>query len=478
MRTPAQLTTPLVDGFRAIRAANGIEEDNEHLRYLAEVAAQVPLADDPRRRDATELEFVTLDPASSTDLDQAFAVEYAGQNIVLYYAIADIGAFVARGSQLEAQAWKQGVTVYSPDGSVPLYPRVLSSQRASLLPDGKRPAILHTVHVSPLGEAKLHKVERAWVRSRAKLAYDQVTEGQLSAAVLELSKRISAAELRRGAFRVERQEQEVVADSLSAAGWTLQYAQRNSSEDHNAALSLATNLAVADYFVQHKCGLYRVMDEPSAVELASLRSQASLLGIAWSAEESLHKVVERLDQSRPDHAAFALAMRRTGGGAHYAVACTPESHKGPWHAAIAAPYAHATAPMRRLADRYVLDLLVALFEDDAKAVLELQTVLTKLPALMEVAERVASKVDRECIELVEARILETLVGHVLTGKVMEITKDAVHVQLATPAIIWRVRLRSGNAPVLGALVELRVVKLAVADSGRRTVPVTVGMEFV
>jgi exoribonuclease R len=478
MRTPVALTTSLVEGFRAIRAANGIEENTERISSLAKLALEVPLSDIPPRRDATDLEFLTLDPASSTDLDQAFAVVADGDDIVLHYAIADIGAFVARGSELEAQAWRQGVTVYSPDGSVPLYPRVLSSQRASLLPDGKRPAILHTVRVSPLGEAVLAKVERAWVRSRAKLAYDQVTEGQLPAAVIELSKRVTAAEVRRGAFRVERQEQEVVQDPSSAAGWTLRYAQRNPSEDHNAALSLATNLAVAAFFVQHNCGLYRVMDEPSAVELVSLRNQAALLGIAWAPAESLHKVVQRLDQSRPEHAAFALAIRRTGGGARYANACTTDSQPGPWHAAIAAPYAHATAPMRRLADRYVLDLLVALFEENGSAVQELQTVLEKLPALMESAERVASKIDRECIELVEARILETLEGQSLTGKVMEIAKDAVHVQLESPAITWRVRLHTGSPPVLGQMVGLRVVKLAIPDKARRSVPLHVDLQML
>jgi VacB/RNase II family 3'-5' exoribonuclease len=477
MLTPHALTDPLLEGFRSIRAANEIEEDTQELRELAALAAAVPLAQDRSRRDATDLSFVTLDPASSTDLDQAFAVQREGDNIVLFYAIADIGAFVARGSRLEAQAWKQGVTVYSPDGSVPLYPRVLSGQRASLLPDGPRPAILHTVVVNALGVPHLRKVERAWVRSTAKLAYDQLSAAQLPPDVIELSRRISAAEARRGAFRVERQEQEVVSDPASQAGWTLRYAKRHESEDHNAALSLATNLAVADYFLENACGLYRVMDEPSTVELKSLRNQAALMGVRWAPEESLHQVVARLDQSRPDHAAFALAMRRTGGGANYAVLCAPESTKGPWHAAIAAPYAHATAPMRRLADRYVLDLLVALFQGDGVAVEELQSVLARLPEVMEAAERRAARIDRECIELVEARILEDRVGETLTGQVIEVLKEAVQLQVDHPAITWRVRLPSEKVPALGEHVQVKVVRLPTPDKGRRTVPLTVTLQF-
>jgi VacB/RNase II family 3'-5' exoribonuclease len=478
MLTPSALTDPLLEGFRAIRAANGVEEGSERLQELACIAASVTLQEDPSRRDATDLPFVTLDPASSTDLDQAFAVRREGDDIVLFYAIADIGAFVARGSALEAQAWRQGVTVYCPDKSVPLYPRELSGQRASLLPDGPRPAILHTLLVDALGVPRLRKVERAWVRSRAKLAYDSVSAAQLSADVIELSTRIKAAEARRGAFRVERQEQEVVSDPGSQAGWTLRYVQRHASEDHNAALSLATNLAVASYFLEHACGLYRVMDEPNPIELTSLRNQAALLGVPWEAGERLQQVVSRLDQSRPDHAAFALAMRRTGGGASYAVLCAPEGAKGPWHAAIAAPYAHATAPMRRLADRYVLDLLVALFQRDAAAVDELQAVLAKLPEVMETAERRSGRIDRECIELVEARILETRVGEILTGQVMEVLKDAVQLQVEHPAITWRVRTGSGSAPVLGAQVQVKVVRLPTPDKGRRTLPLTVTLQLL
>ena len=86
--------------------------------------------------DRTSVEYVTLDPASATDLDQAFAIEQAGDDIVLHYAIADVGFFVDPGSVLDRTAWERGGTVYLPDGKVPLYPPALSEAAASLLPDG------------------------------------------------------------------------------------------------------------------------------------------------------------------------------------------------------------------------------------------------------------------------------------------------------------------------------------------------------
>ena len=91
--------------------------------------------------DRTNWPFVTLDPVSSTDLDQAFAIGRSGADLYLYYAIADVGAFVAPGGAIDRESWERGVTLYLPDGKVGLYPPSLSEGAASLLPDGPRPSI-------------------------------------------------------------------------------------------------------------------------------------------------------------------------------------------------------------------------------------------------------------------------------------------------------------------------------------------------
>ena len=66
--------------------------------------------------DWTDRAFVTLDPARSTDLDQAFAIEPAGADLLLHYAIADVPWFVDEGGPIDLEAWKRGVTLYLPDG--------------------------------------------------------------------------------------------------------------------------------------------------------------------------------------------------------------------------------------------------------------------------------------------------------------------------------------------------------------------------
>ena len=94
---------------------------------------------------------MTLDPATSTDLDQAFYLEEDGESIVLYYALADIGAFAPHHGLIAQEAWKRGVTIYGIEGKIPLYPKSLSQRAASLLPEGPRPAILVTVSIAKDG---------------------------------------------------------------------------------------------------------------------------------------------------------------------------------------------------------------------------------------------------------------------------------------------------------------------------------------
>jgi exoribonuclease R len=474
---PASFISPLLqEQFQSIRAANKIPEAQELGKQFNETAAQLSLNDTVKRRDATDLAMVTLDPAASTDLDQAFYVGSEGngndRTIVLYYAIADIGAFVPRGSTLETQAWKQGTTVYCPDGSVPLYPRILSSQRASLLPNGPRPAILLTVLVNKEGASKLRHVERAMVLSRAKLAYESVDVQELSADLLELAKRIAAAEVNRGAARVDRPEQEIHQDADAPDGLTLKFAPHLPSENYNAALSLATNLAVGRYLLEANSGLFRVMDDPNEHEIKSLRAQAKVLGIRWESRETLQAVISRLTMTEQRDLAFSMAIRKAGGGARYMLwpfetqteeqkIRNTQQQKQPWHAAIAATYAHATAPMRRLADRYLLDLLVAHFAGDQSAVAELQKTLALLPSVMEKAERIAAKIDRECLEAIESSLLKPLIGQLRTATVIDVSHDGLQIQIDEPAVIWRIAIKKEAGKIqrfdFGDTVSVRII---------------------
>ena len=130
----------------------------------------------PGHTDRTAVELVTVDPAASKDLDQAVRIERNGSGYRVHYAIADVAAWVRPGSVLETEARRRGETLYAPGAKVPLYPDSFSEEIGSLLADGRpRPAVLWTHDLDADGVPTGVGVERAMVRSHAKLLADEVS---------------------------------------------------------------------------------------------------------------------------------------------------------------------------------------------------------------------------------------------------------------------------------------------------------------
>lgn len=76
--------------------------------------------------DSTAIPFITIDPAGATDLDQALHLERREDGYLLWYAIADVPAFVAPNGPIDSEARRRGQTMYAPDGRIPLHPTVIS----------------------------------------------------------------------------------------------------------------------------------------------------------------------------------------------------------------------------------------------------------------------------------------------------------------------------------------------------------------
>lgn len=443
-------------GLDAIRAQFKVPDDfpAEVLDAAERVAGRAPA----EHTDRTGWPFVTLDPASSTDLDQAFTIDRRGEDLLLHYAIADVAWFVEDGDAIDDEAWRRGTTLYLPDGKAGLYPQVLSERAASLLPDGPRPAIIFTVRVDKDGNVHLEGAERALIRSRARLAYDSVRDSDLPPDFAELASRIGRAEDRRGAARVDPPEQEVAP--LGGNRFGLLFRPRLASEDRNAALSLAANLAIADALQAHGTGLFRVMAGPDRRAIGRLRHTARAFGLSWPANAPLQQFERTLTIRDPKQAAFMLAIRRAGNGASYV-----PYREGiiPWHAAMGATYAHATAPLRRLADRYVIraTLEIASGQPVPDTVAE---AFGKLPEVMARAGNLDGQVERAVIDLAEAVMLERDVGKIFPAIVTDLDQRGARIQLRDLPVVARVDARN---VVPGAALSVRL-ESAVPDQRRVT----------
>jgi exoribonuclease R len=105
---------------------------------------------------------VTIDPPGSRDLDQAVAIETLPDGWRVFYAIADVAAWVDPGGAIDRTARERTQTYYSPDVRTPLHPPVLGEGAASLLPDGARPAALWTIDVDATGHDRHRRAASHW----------------------------------------------------------------------------------------------------------------------------------------------------------------------------------------------------------------------------------------------------------------------------------------------------------------------------
>ena len=457
----------LESGFAAIAAQFNLPQDfpSPVLNEAEEAIKQFydhPWGDSAgNRRDATDLPLVTLDPPTSTDLDQAFFLEREGDALLLHYALADVAAFVSAGGLIEREAWNRGVTIYGLASKIPLYPTAISQHAASLLPDGPRPAILVVVSIDSGGGLTLRKVERVICASRAKLAYPTVKLADV-AYVEEFADRMWLGEAKRGAQHFQFPAQEVIVDSEAPGGVRLELRTPLYSEEVNSALSLAVNMAIADQLKEARVGLFRVMDEPAMRAIDRLRLEAHALKIEWPPDQPLHALLQRLEPDNLIHKRFSLMVRRAGGRASYAVY---SDGKAPWHSAIGASYVHATAPMRRLADRYVLDLSHRLA--NGHPIPEaLKSTINSLPAVMASGSGRAKVVEQAVIDLIEAVSLQHRVGEILKAEVVD--ADSKIIQTFDSAI----RSRAAKLPAAVSNGDIVYVRIDEAEPVRRKVVLT------
>lgn len=420
---------------------------------LAEAESAIVARSDAERIDRTEVDFVTLDPKGSIDLDQAFAIEQRGSELILRYAIADVASFVRPGGAIDKEAWRRGVTIYLPDGRAGLHPPQLAEGAASLLADVDRPAVVFVVCVGSDGTVRLDAAERAVVRSRAQLAYSTVSVDELPDGFDELARRIEAAELARGADRIDFPEQEV---AQVGSGFVLRFRPRRLVERQGAAMSLATNLAVANALYAAGTGVFRTMPAVDERGEQRLRHTARAFGLVWPAQLTLAQFEPTLDRDDVRTAAFQLAVRRASGRASY------EAFRPgvvPWHAAVQATYTHATAPLRRLADRYIIEAAVSVANGVA---IDVGDAFEELPAVMDATTARAAQIDRAALDLAEAVVLSGREGEVFDAVVTDEDDRGARIQVCDPAIVARVAAR-GVDP--GDDIRVRLVR-ALPSEGR------------
>lgn len=471
------LSAPDID-FAGIRTELGVDEEYGD-DALAEARATAQMIDSGApgadryanvREDHTGVPFVTIDPPTSRDLDQAVHLTADGDGFVVDYAIADVAALITPEGALDQESRRRGATVYFPDGSVPLHPRALSEGAGSLLPEQVRLCVLWTIRVAGDGSVTDVRVRRSRIASVARLDYAGVSAdaaaGRLHPAIAalpafgELRREVALA---RGAVELDLPDQTVVR---TADGWRFDLEAHTPADMWNSQVSLLAGMCAGTIMVEAGVGLLRTLPPAEEDAIEDLRAAARALGVQWPAGLPVGRFLAGLPGGEPSTLALQSAAAGLMRGANYLALTGPDEPVDDAlmrHSAIGGLYAHVTAPLRRLGDRFATEVCLAI-ASGTPVPDWVHRALPTLPKILRSADTLGATADRASIDLAEAVILRERVGERFDALVMSGATERRQAQifLSDPPVVARCAgdLRPGDRVV---------VELTKADEVTRTV---------
>lgn len=407
-------------------------------------AAALAVAHDPGpgRRDLREVTTLTIDGASSKDLDDALAVlpAQADGAIRVLVSIADVDAAVPEGSPLDMEARARGTTVYLPDGVFPMIPRSLSEDRLSLLPDVDRAAMTVELRIDPDGVVTAADPCLSLIRNHARLTYEGAAafldRGE-TAGVPEPAReplrwlraaasRLGAARKARGGISLQRGE---VKLRCEGEGNPTEVVPLTETSAHRLVerLMVAANEAMASWLAARGLpAFYRVQDEPDPERVARLVEYAHNFGFetAFGARITPRGLTAFEEQFLSSSVApqVRTVLRRVLGRARY------QPEPGP-HFGLASPgYLHFTSPIRRYADLAVHRVVKAHLAGARDASL-VDTAQSELAEHLNAAAGRARRAETERLRQLLARFYANRLGERCAGHVVSIKARGLIVQL-------------------------------------------------
>lgn len=446
-----------------VLAREGVEEtfSDDALREAASLPERLRPDDYVGREDLRELPLVTIDPDDARDHDDAVYVRRDGHGgYVATIAVADVSHYVQPGTAMDRDACARGTSIYLPDRAIPMLPRALSSNLASLREGEDRLTLAVEVHVTADGRLGRSRVIEGVMRSRARLTYGNVARAlgwsdlgahsdratallpELEVAA-ELSQLLKAQRTRRGALELEVPEPRV---RFAEDGRTpIDIVQSRKDPGLKRAYSLIEELMLlANEVIARHCEkhnvptVYRVHGGPEEAGILKFCAAARALGYDVDPEDvsSSKKLSKFLRKTAKDPAAKVLhvLLLRSLPQAQYHTENT--GHFG----LASEAYLHFTSPIRRYPDILVHRVVRQIARRErVRRDEEHMIVLRAAAAASSRRERRAMDVEREVMDLHRCVVAREHLGATFSATVTAVTANGPYVQTEQPFLDALVR---------------------------------------
>lgn len=472
---------------RKVILREGVDEGfPDEVRVEAARFPEDPTAEDcVGRTDLRALPLVTIDPDDARDHDDAVYVRRREDGgYVATVAIADVSYYVRPGTALDASALARGTSIYLPDRAIPMLPRELSSNLASLLPARDRLVLAVEVSLTPDGTVEETKLFEGVMRSHARLTYTQVARAlgwsesppgaeTVSDALLvdlrvaaDLSGELRRRRLKRGALDLDLPEARVRMGDDGRTPAHVYQSRRDPGvrKAYNLIeeLMLLANEAVATICVTKTIpAVYRVHGRPDEELLSRFAAVATLYGHKVDIEagrtpRKLSALLRKVE-GKPEARILGMLLLRALPQARYASVNT--GHFG----LASEAYLHFTSPIRRYPDlivhRVVRAIARAETPDRSDAALD---AAGRAAAQSSRLERRAMDVEREVLDLYRCAVAKLHLGEIHQATVTGVTPSGPFVDIEDPFLAGM--LRMGGAATSEGGAEWQVDELGISCS--------------
>jgi VacB/RNase II family 3'-5' exoribonuclease len=428
-------------------------------------------------KDLTGLLWCSIDNDDSLDLDQLSVGEKLSDGRVkVYVAVADVDALVKPGTPLDLHAKKNTTSVYTGAKTFPMLPEKLSTDMTSLNENQKRLALVVEMTVDGEGKIADPAVYEAWVKNKAKLAYNGVGawlegKGPLPPAAArvqgmdaQLKMQDGAAQALRclryehGALELETLQPRPVTKDGEVVDLALEF--KNRAGELIEDFMIAANGVTARFLTQAGFPtLRRVVRIPQRWD--KIVSVAEGLGEKLPGEpdsKALNGFLSR--QRKKDPLRFpdlSLTVVKLLGRGEYVPEAPGETPLGHFGLAVR-DYNHSTAPNRRYPDLITHRLLkAALVQAPAPYSRE---ELSSLAVHCTAQEDAADKVERQVRKSASALFLSKRIGDYFDALVTGASDKGTWVRVLKPAVEGKV-VQGAHGLDVGDRVRVKLIEVNV-----------------
>ena len=362
--------------------------------------------------------------------------------------IADVSAYVAEGSALDAEAYRRGTSVYFPDRVLPMFPKEISNGACSLNEGEDKLTLSCMMRLDAQGQPVSHRIAQTVIKSAHRLTYENVNallDGDVTlretyadvVPLLEdmrtLAGLLHDKRVKRGCLDFDLDEAEITLDEDGRAV-DLKAADRGVSNRMIEQFMLEANETIAAHAAAAGIPLmYRVHETPDKERLNELNVFLNTLGLGAKSLSAakpaqLQKILLKAKGSKEEEL-VGRVMLRSMKKARYAHQCLG-------HFGLAAEYyCHFTSPIRRYPDLMVHRMMKLLMAGEMS-----QEKIEKYTGVMEdmarhcsEREQVAVQAERAADDLKKCEFMATRIGSVEKGIITGVAQYGFFVRLTNTA---------------------------------------------